>query len=457
MRRRYIHLEDHSVTTASTMNTNRDQHDVTVIGGGLAGMAASIHLAKAGLTVLCIEGEAASGDEVGESLDWSAPALLATLGLSMETLIAQGTATYKRHVILKLQDGSERHYEPSEWLERAPFHVDLRTVHVDRHTLGKQLREIALQLGVRIVAEKVTDIEKNGRRVISVTTERGVQVKSQWFIDASGGLARLFPRAFDLPADEYGPSKVAMWDYFTVAESIEGTTLYATVPSKNYMDWVWHIPIRANTVSVGYVTTGDAIKHMRQSGLGVRDIYEFQLNRFSGLQELLQSAKVLSPRVTSFRCRVHRKSAGSNWLVVGEAASMVDPMTSNGVTAAMRHALEASHLIAKYRHRTRLPYLATALYSWRVRNLASFFNVGIERVMYDWPIREKIGPLAAGDVYTVPAWLMNLLYTRINPTGLVGTALFGFVLASLRSGSRILSWLCRQFASSSSTAVPSIP
>jgi cation diffusion facilitator CzcD-associated flavoprotein CzcO len=29
--------------------------DVTVIGGGLAGMAASIHLSKAGLRVLCIE------------------------------------------------------------------------------------------------------------------------------------------------------------------------------------------------------------------------------------------------------------------------------------------------------------------------------------------------------------------------------------------------------------------
>jgi len=33
--------------------------DVTVIGGGLAGMAASIHLSKAGMRVLCIEPDAA--------------------------------------------------------------------------------------------------------------------------------------------------------------------------------------------------------------------------------------------------------------------------------------------------------------------------------------------------------------------------------------------------------------
>jgi menaquinone-9 beta-reductase len=441
------------MSQVSTLNTYPDQHDVTVIGGGLAGMAASIHLAKAGLKVLCIEGEAPSGDEVGESLDWSAPALLEALGLPMEMLIAQGTATYKRHVVLKLQDGSERHYEPSEWLGRAPFHVDLRTLHVDRHTLGKELREIALSHGIRILTDKVVDIEKNGRRVVTVTTQRNVQVNSPWFIDASGSTARLFPRAFDLHADEYGPSKVAIWDYFSVSESIEGTTLYATVPTKTYMDWVWQIPIRANTVSVGYVTTGEAIKHKRQSGLSIPEIYESQLSRFSSLRELLGNTETLSPRVTSFRCRVHTKLSGPNWLVVGEAASMVDPMTSNGVTAAMRHAVEASRLIAKYRNRVQLPYLATALYSWRVRNLASFFNVGIERVMYDWPIRERIGPLTAGDVYTVPAWLMNLLYSRINPTGLVGTAVFGFVLASLRSASRMLSWLCRRSASSRPTAV----
>jgi succinate dehydrogenase/fumarate reductase flavoprotein subunit len=34
------------------LNPNPYQHDVTVIGSGLAGMAASIHLAKAGLKVL---------------------------------------------------------------------------------------------------------------------------------------------------------------------------------------------------------------------------------------------------------------------------------------------------------------------------------------------------------------------------------------------------------------------
>ena len=65
------------------MQDETDQVDVTVIGSGIAGMAASIHLAEAGLRVLCIEADPVDSDPVGESLDWSAPDLLKALGLPM--------------------------------------------------------------------------------------------------------------------------------------------------------------------------------------------------------------------------------------------------------------------------------------------------------------------------------------------------------------------------------------
>ena len=62
--------------------------DVTVIGAGLAGKAAALHLVRAGLKVVCIEPAQAIRPPVGESLDWSAPALLSTLGLTPEILFA---------------------------------------------------------------------------------------------------------------------------------------------------------------------------------------------------------------------------------------------------------------------------------------------------------------------------------------------------------------------------------
>lgn len=424
-----------------------DKIDATVIGGGLAGLAVSIHLVRAGLRVLCLETASVDTDAVGESLDWSAPDLLENLGLPMEELIRRGIATYKRHVILKLQDGAEQHYVPAPWLGRAPFHVELRTLHVDRTELNANIRAIAVRDGVQILIDKVVGVEKDkSRRVLAVNTESGARISSPWFLDASGSAASLFPRAFKLPMHEYGPSKVAIWDYFKVRNSPEGTTLYGAAMD-SYMEWVWQIPIREDAVSVGYVASGDTIKRARNSGTSIPDIYRAQLNHFPALRPLLEEPREIRPRVTSFRCRVYRKLTGPNWIVIGEAASMIDPMTSNGVTAALRQATEAAELIAKSRHRRRLPWRAATAYSWRVVGLARFFNCGIERVLYDWPVRKRIGPLLAGDVYTIPAWLMNLFYSRLAPRGIVCTGVFVCLLTTLRSAAAAFYWLSRQRSS----------
>jgi menaquinone-9 beta-reductase len=415
--------------------------DVTVIGGGLAGMAASIHLSKAGLRVLCIEPDVGDTDSVGESLDWSAPGLLHALGLTMEQLIAEKIATYKRHVTLKLGDGIERSYIPGEWLGRPPFNVELRTLHVDRGQLNQLLRKMVLREGVTFLQDKVVSVETSGRRVAAVSTQLGNRISSPWFIDASGSAASLFARAFHLPTYESGPRKVAIWGYFPVTTPSEGTTLYADGVRPPYMEWVWEIPINPSTLSVGYVATGETIKAKRQEGQTVEDILREKLGRFPRFERLLQAVPAISPSVTSFACRMHGRVAGPNWLIAGEAATMVDPMTANGVTAALRHASEGSRLIIESRHRRRISYLGAAMYSRRVLGLAMFFNRGIERVIYESPIRNRIGVLQAGNVYTVPAWSLNSIYSRFRPYGACKTLLFGWLLDL----SRLVEYLLYQF------------
>ncbi len=420
-----------------------DQIDVTVIGGGLAGLAASIHLVRAGLRVLCIEADVEDTQPVGESLDWSAPELLAAVGLPMQRLIDEGSATWKRHVTLRLADGSTTHYVPGEWLGQPPFNIELRTLHVDRVQLNAAFRDIALRTGVHILHDRMTDVENRGRAVISVTTANGARITSPWFIDASGSSARLFPRTFNLPVSDYGPPKVAIWTYFTVSDSVEGTTLHAEGDCPSYMDWAWEIPIHPDTLSVGYVSPGEFIKALRSAGNTTNDIFRTQLGRFPRFLELLKSVPEVSTSVTSYRCRIHRHIFGPNWLVAGEAAAMVDPMTSNGVTAALRHASEAAALIIKYRHRSRLPWLAAAMYSRRVQDLARFFNCGIEKVVYDGPIRNRIGIKTAGDVYTIPAWSLNNIYSRLRPSGVVSSLSFGLLLGLFRTAVSVLHTICK--------------
>jgi menaquinone-9 beta-reductase len=135
-------------------NSPRKEIDVAIIGCGLAGMAACIHLSQAGLRVLCIEAHLNNSDPIGESLDWSALALLKFLGLPIEDLLERGIATYKRHVILRLRDGSEQHYVPGKWLGKVPFNIDLGTLHVDRTLLNQALRKRVLEMGVSLLPDK---------------------------------------------------------------------------------------------------------------------------------------------------------------------------------------------------------------------------------------------------------------------------------------------------------------
>jgi flavin-dependent dehydrogenase len=405
--------------------TSSTVSDVTVIGGGLSGRAASLHLARAGLSVTCVEPSEGDRQVVGESLDWSAPDLLRVLGLPMEELISTQIATWKRHVTVKSSDGSSEHYVPSPWLAGPPFHVEVRTLHVDRMRLDRELQRMVLDSGITVLRDRVVRVErnekngKNDKTISVVYTAAGAQLSSSWFIDASGSATSLFAREFNLPAVQFGPPKVALWAYIPTTDPVEGTTLYMEALRSEYLDWTWEIPISADLVSVGYATTGAAIKAERAQGLSVEDIFRRQLKKFPRFESMLEKSAQCDVNVTSYRCRVHRGVAGPNWLIAGEAASMVDPITANGVTAALRHAAEASALILKYRKPGRLPLSARASYSGRIVQMAKFFNEGIEKIVYEPPVRNRVGLGRSGTIYTSPAWTMNLVYALLRPTGII--------------------------------------
>ena len=415
--------------------------DVIVIGGGLGGKAASLHLARAGLKVVCLEPRQAVRPPVGESLDWSAPDLLNRLGISPESLLASRIATWKRHVTLKMRDGCEAHYVPSAWLGGPPFHVNLATLHVERTQLDNEILKMAQDQGVRFVRDGVVDLETADGKIFSAQTESGARFSSGWFIDASGIAASLAARKFNLSCLQYGPTKVAIWNYFKVQEQVEGTTLYIDPMPAEYLEWIWEIPVSPDTISVGYVAPGAAVKAKRDRRKSLEDVFHEQLMKFPRFVPLVKQAVPGAVHVTSFQCRVYTESAGPNWLIAGEATSLVDPMTSNGVTAALRHAAEAAALVLKFRTRGELPWHARKAYSSRIVETAKFFNEGIEKIIYEPVVRNRIGLATAGTVYTSPAWSMNVVYARLSPAGLLSTFLLGAMLGFFRIAASILySW-----------------
>ena len=247
-----------------------------------------MQLSAAGLRVVCIEPEEATRQAVGESLDWSAPDLLNALGLPMEDLVKGGLATWKRHVTVKLRDGASEHYVPGAWLAKAPFHVELRTMHVDRLRLDEELLKRTLASGVTMLRNTVVKVERDGERVVAVHTAEGARFSSPWFIDASGFASSLLPREFDLPAIEFGPPR-SRCGRICVSESVEGTKLYMEPTRAEYLDWVWEIPIVRRSSASDMSLPARRPKANGERGLSVEDIFRHQLLKFPRFEALIQA------------------------------------------------------------------------------------------------------------------------------------------------------------------------
>jgi flavin-dependent dehydrogenase len=413
--------------------------DAVVIGAGLSGIAAAIHLARSGFRVLCIEQRKEIANILGESLDWSAPELFAQLGLPMDHLIATEAATWKRHITVTGAHSGKQEFLPGPWLAESPWNVEVRTLHLDRDRTDARLREMARRLGVIILNERVADFavldESNAqaRRVLGLRTAQGTFIRASWFIDASGSDASLLGRRFGLGSVVYGPRKVAIWSHVPTEEWVEGTTLYMINQAGEYMEWIWEIPIRPGISSIGYVAPGSSVKRQRTAGLSSQDILVRQCRAFTRLHDIVDQTGFSHVATTTFLCRTYQDVCGTNWIIIGEAASQSDPITGNGVTAALRHAEEATALIRRYRHRGTIPPLARAAYNLRVTSVGRYFNSLIEKLFYQPALRDRLGLFGTARIYTVPAWLMNLIYTRTRPRNLLRTLAITFAMAALRA------------------------
>ena len=264
-------------------STAQFDSDAVVVGGGMAGRAACIHLARAGMKVICIEPRTEIGQPVGESLDWSSPDLLKALGLPMEWLVSTSVATWKRHVTLKMPSGAPEHYVPVPWLARQPFNVEVRTIHVDRVRLDDELMDAVVKSGVNVVHEKVAGIQSEGKRVTEIQTESGRDTRrSGLWMRRDWDFA--FRAAFSVASDSERAGESGDLDLLHVGDVDRRTTLYMEPQAGEYLDWVWEIPVQPNVVSVGYVITGTGMKARREPGERSKGFFGVRWRSFHDLR-----------------------------------------------------------------------------------------------------------------------------------------------------------------------------
>lgn len=379
---------------------------------------------------MCLDPRPYPQRKVGESLDWSSPGLLRRVGIDTDALLADGIATYKRKIVVCELGREEWRASPPPVIRRSPLRFETVTLHVDRTALDARLFEHARSLGIEFVWERVTDIHTEGNRIAGCSTTSGRHIEARWFVDASG-TARFFSRAMEIPVVSYGRQKVCLWTYFNTPPLNDGTAFFVDNGDR-YLSWVWDIPISPSQTSVGFVLPADVVRERRLSGSSVEAILREELLRHGRFSALLASQPALEVESTSFHPYVTSQVCGENWFIVGEAASMPDPLTGNGVTSGIRHARHATDAILAAGSGDRISGRRRRRYSQHVFRLGHSFNTHIERVIYQHSIRWGLGLRAATYIYTFFAFFMNALHARFDPRGWFGMRMFSLLFLAAR-------------------------
>ena len=412
------------------------QTDVVIIGAGVAGLSAGVLLAQADLRVVCIDPEPFPRVRVGESLDWSAPRLLAELGLPREKLVAMGMATYKREIRALTLSGDLLVGRPRPWMRKWPLRFETQTLHLDRQRFDQCLYERAVSAGVDFVSDHVTDIEFDNDRIIDCGTRSGQHFSAEWFIDASGR-RRLAARSAGIGSNLWGTPRISLWSHYDAPMAFEGTMVYLDSSSDD-LTWVWEIPIAEDRHSVGVVMALSRFHSLRRMGKSTTEMLVDELARFLRFGDITASC-LETVRTRSYQPFVSARVTGANWLMLGDAAAFVDPLTSIGVTSAMRHASEAARLIGDNPHSPARARQGLREYDRRVRDVASLYNIGIESLMYRPLLRRAFGIRWASRAYVTLGYGTNSLYARLKPSTRRRMMALGVLLQTFRLSVRV--WL----------------
>jgi flavin-dependent dehydrogenase len=297
---------------------------VVVAGGGPAGAAAALCLARSGASVALVEPEDLGNLRVGETLPPRIRELLTRLGVWERFAAAGHSPAYA----IRSAWGSA---EPAD--HDHLFDPYGNGWHVDRRAFDRMLASAAANAGARPVRGVVTAVSRQGG-TWNVEAD-GVMLRARHLVDATGRSARVARRlgARRITLDHLVGVVMSLPPERTTA-ALEGAALVEAVAD----GWWYSARTPDGRLLLAYMTDGDLWVRRRESFAA--ELAQAPLTRERVAGALDEPVRV----VAATSARLH-PAAGEGWLAVGDAAMAVDPLSGQGVCLALQSGLRAAETI----------------------------------------------------------------------------------------------------------------
>lgn len=404
-------------------------YDAVVVGGRVAGASTAMLLARAGATVLLLERSPYGSDTLSTHGLMRAGVLqLSRWGL-LDQVLAAGTPPVTRTLF---------HYPGSR-----PVRISIRASQgvpalfaPRRHVLDRILVDAAASAGVEVRhGVTVTDLLTDARG--RVTGVRGLDTTSGTFTAyarttiGADGIRSTVAAAVDAPVERSSTAAGAvLYGYF------DG------LPTEGY-EWAYGsgaaaglIPTNDDQTCVFVGTTPDQLKLARRgdADTAFAELFGAAAPRLTHRLEAASRAGRL--RGWSGQRGHVRRSYGAGWALVGDAGYFRDPITTHGMTDALRDAeLLADALLATWAGDKPEAIALSGYQATRDALSSQLFEVSDRIAAYDWApdeIHQLLREVSSAMSDEV-GLLQSLPPRHLGP---LGTVLGGFVSADTISAGR---------------------
>jgi flavin-dependent dehydrogenase len=365
------------------------ESDVLVIGGGPAGSTVAQLLASWGRSVTIAHRPTASHLTLAESLPASTRKLLRFLGqLDRVDAAAFHPNTGNR----------------AEWAgaSRATTSADAG-FHVPREAFDRVLRDHAEAAGARVIDATIQRVSTDdSTRVSGITTDgSAIELRARYVLDCSGRagvIARHGMRRSNAPYRTL--AVVAEWQSDEWPADEHTST---TIESYNE-GWAWSVPLsptrRQCTVMIAKKGSGVFLRTLKKDSRPLFTLYESELAKTTALRARLANARRMSAPWTCdasmYDCV---RATEGRVLLVGDAASFIEPLSSAGVKKALLSAWRAAVVTN------------TCLANPAMADAASDLYIRREREVYRDCLRRSASFFAeAARVYDTPFWTTRAGY-----------------------------------------------